>query len=88
MVPAAGGEENQVLDSTLGSEFTVAQRGIYFMGPRGLHYFDFSTRAIRQIRAMQKPTDWVLSVSPDEHWLLYPQFDQSGSDLMLVENFR
>jgi len=29
-----------------------------------------------------------LSVSPDEHWLLYTQIDQGGSDLMLVENFR
>jgi hypothetical protein len=29
-----------------------------------------------------------MSVSPDEHWLLYSQVDQAGSDLMLVENFR
>jgi eukaryotic-like serine/threonine-protein kinase len=29
-----------------------------------------------------------LGVSPDERWLLYVQYDQSGSDIMLVENFR
>jgi hypothetical protein len=27
------------------------------------------------------------AVSPDERTILYPEFDQDGSDLMLVENF-
>lgn len=26
-------------------------------------------------------------VSPDGRWLLYTQVDQSGSDIMLMENF-
>jgi hypothetical protein len=26
-------------------------------------------------------------VSPDERTILYPQLDEAGSDLMLVENF-
>ncbi len=30
----------------------------------------------------------VLSVSPDGQWSLYDQEDVSGSDLVLVENFR
>ncbi len=30
----------------------------------------------------------ALTVSPDGQRLLYSQIDQSGSDLMLVENFR
>lgn len=29
-----------------------------------------------------------LSVVPDGRWLIYTREDQSGSDLMLVENFR
>ncbi len=29
-----------------------------------------------------------LSVSADDQWALYSQYDDSGSDLMLVENFR
>lgn len=29
-----------------------------------------------------------LAVSPDGRWLLYPQVDQAGSDILLVENFR
>jgi hypothetical protein len=29
-----------------------------------------------------------VAVSPDGRWILYTQFDQAGSELMLVENFR
>jgi hypothetical protein len=29
-----------------------------------------------------------LAVSPDGRWILYDQLDQSGSDIMLVENFQ
>ncbi|HEX4947992.1 MAG TPA: hypothetical protein VFZ34_15075 [Blastocatellia bacterium] len=29
-----------------------------------------------------------LTVSPDGCWLLYTRIDQSGSDIMLMENFR
>ena len=28
-----------------------------------------------------------LSVSPDQRFIMYGQTDQSGSDLMLIENF-
>jgi hypothetical protein len=29
-----------------------------------------------------------VAVSPDGRWILYTPFDQAGSELMLVENFR
>ena len=29
-----------------------------------------------------------VAVSPDGRWLLFSEFDQAGSELMLVEGFR
>jgi hypothetical protein len=31
---------------------------------------------------------WGFSVSPDEHWILYAQWEGARENLMLVENFR
>ena len=37
---------------------------------------------------LTKPVDLGLAVSPDGRYLLFAQNDFSGSDLMLVENFK
>lgn len=87
-VPVAGGEETQVLESVLNSLFVPTQNGIYFISRQRLEFFDFSTGISRPISTIEKPTFPGLTISPDSHWLLYPQVDEGGSDLMLVENFR
>jgi Tol biopolymer transport system component len=94
-VPVEGGEERQVLGSLgLWSNFALVSQGIYFI-PRSelaagssIQFFDFANQKIRPIGAIEKPVFFGLSVSPDGRWILYSQFDQGGSDLMLVENFR
>jgi hypothetical protein len=43
---------------------------------------------VTQIATLEKPFFLGLSVSPDGRWLIYSQLDQSGSDIMLMENFR
>jgi hypothetical protein len=52
-----------------------------------LYLFEFATGALKQI-ATTKGLFVGLTISPDRRSILYSQFDQPGSDLMLVENFR
>ena len=52
-----------------------------------------SLRPAAQSRSSRSPrTRWseipALTLSPDGRWLLFAQRDRSGSDIMLVENFR
>jgi Tol biopolymer transport system component/predicted Ser/Thr protein kinase len=92
-IPTGGGKETRVLDSTacLGS-YAIWKRGICFLTPLDRHgqsdlsLYDFTTGKIRKILEVQQLRD--LEISPDGQTILYTQRDQSGSDLMLVENFR
>jgi hypothetical protein len=53
-------------------------------------FLAFDTGAIRQVAALPEGTILAngFSVSPDGHWVLYARRESSGSDIMLVENFR
>jgi Tol biopolymer transport system component len=96
-VSVDGGEETLVLDQVQLGHWAVAQTGIYFMKPPpvarpALELYRFESGEVSQVVALEKdarpgggPT---LTVSPDERWLLRVQEDRSGSDIMLVENFR
>jgi len=90
-----GSQEVKVLDSVDGGgEWTVGKEGMYFfrtpdkMGYRDLCFYEFATGQIRKITTTQRPMESHIAVSPDGRTILYPQFDESGSVLMLVENFR
>ena len=93
-MPRDGGEETQVLEWVQQSFFAVFNEGIYFIprpdsnGRYSLQFFNFATKRIRTITTIERPAFLYLSVSPDGRWILYSQINQSGSDLMLVENFR
>lgn len=91
--PQPGGTESllrgmpALLDSSL---WTIVPRGIYFVPadtPKSVRYFDFATKQVRQIFAVDKNFDDSLSVSPDGRWILYTQRDEGNTDIMLVENF-
>ena len=90
-----GGEETKVLDSVdAGSKWTVRQKGIYYLacrdanGAGDLCFFDFGSGKVRKLlRATRKMTGDI-AISPDGQTVLFSQTDDSGSDLMLVENFR
>ncbi|MGI8958954.1 MAG: hypothetical protein ACR2IV_04160 [Bryobacteraceae bacterium] len=95
-IPADGGEETLVLDHIPDADaghWVAANGGLYFLVREGaratLNFLNFKTGRISPIMPVEKPWDVsALAVSPDGRSLLFDQIDQSGSDLMLVENFR
>jgi Tol biopolymer transport system component/predicted Ser/Thr protein kinase len=94
-MPAAGGEEVKVLDSTHPEAgWTVGEQGIYFFTPADkqghsdICLYKFATGKTSKILTIERNVYYRIAVSPDERTVLYTQFDQAGSDLMLVENFQ
>jgi len=94
--PVSGGTEMQVpgleqVDTS--RHFFVSRTGIYFLAsenpPWTIHFYNFATRQTSDVATIQRTPEFrtpSLSVSPDEHWLLYTQMDQAGKDLMMLKN--
>jgi len=84
----------KVLDSVdSAGEWTVGKEGIYFFrttktGHSEICFYEFASAQTRKILTIQRPPWGHIAIAPDERTILYPQFDESGSVLMLVENFR
>jgi Tol biopolymer transport system component len=58
-----------------------------------IKFLDFRTGQIRLVANVAKPFNFNagtggLAISPDGRWILYQQFDQAGSELMFVKDFR
>jgi dipeptidyl aminopeptidase/acylaminoacyl peptidase len=92
-VPTEGGEELQILDSLHMQSFAVSRQGIFFVprseptAPGRIRFFDFSTRRLSDVLALDKPAFIGLAVSHDGRRLLFSQVDREDSDLMLLDNF-
>jgi serine/threonine protein kinase/dipeptidyl aminopeptidase/acylaminoacyl peptidase len=95
-MPVGGGEETMVLDSTAcHPSYAVWEQGIYFFTPSDKQdrkdlslYEGSSTGRTRKIMTNEQPGAIYMAVSPDGRTILHTRTYQSGSDLMLVENFR
>jgi eukaryotic-like serine/threonine-protein kinase len=93
-MPVSGGEESQVLPFVANRAFSLISDGIYFIpasgadGRSSLQFLSFATGKVKTVAPISGSSGEGLSVSPDGRSILFSQFDEAGSDLMLVENFR
>ena len=93
-MPLSGGEESQVLPSVVNRAFSLVNDGIYFIpeaGADGKSSIQFLNFATAKIKTVAPTSGWPfegLPVSPDGRFILFTQFDEGGSGLMLVESFR
>ncbi|MCP5113134.1 MAG: hypothetical protein GY953_20075, partial [bacterium] len=74
--------------------FVPSDRGIYFVAPPDpegsypVRFYSFAGGNIYQVASLPARPGHALSTSPDGRYLLCTMREQSGADLMLVENFR
>jgi Tol biopolymer transport system component len=78
-------------------QWTCGPNGIFFFyWPEHYHqdvrlkFLDLVTKRIHELARIEKPIigGRNLTLSPDGRYVAYSQIDNSGSDIMLVENFR
>jgi Tol biopolymer transport system component len=98
--PLAGGEEKKVLERVIARAFAVLDDGIYYIDQIGsnpaegrseIRFHQFASGRSRTIASIDYPGVSVgvgFSVAPDRRSFLVTWAQSSGSDLMLVENFR
>jgi Tol biopolymer transport system component len=93
-MPVSGGKESQVLPSVAGNTFCVVKDGIYFIpepgtdGKSSIQFLSFATGKVKMVAPISRPSSEGLSVSPDGRSILFSQIGETGTDLMLVENFQ
>jgi Tol biopolymer transport system component len=97
-MPTAGGKEEFVTghhQAGFWRYWRVTEQGIYFATATSagamLEFYNFANKQISEVARPAHGAERYLpglAVSPDGRSLLYCQMDRSGSDIMMVENFR
>jgi Tol biopolymer transport system component len=97
-IPAQGGQASKLVDGLSSYiNLAVVSGGVYFVpleDRTSIRFLSFTTNTIKTAAKMETniggpgSATGGLTVSPDGRWILCVQVDQSGSELMLVENFR
>jgi dipeptidyl aminopeptidase/acylaminoacyl peptidase len=88
-VPVSGGEEVRVVDKIWNFNFAIGDHGVYFIPETHatVQYLNFATGKVTTIATLAADPAYGFSLAPDERSLLFTQYEEHGSDLMLVENF-
>jgi Tol biopolymer transport system component/DNA-binding winged helix-turn-helix (wHTH) protein len=76
---------------SFGANWTIVREGVYFFPAEDfltLSYFDFASKRARPLFTVGGGVFLGTSVSPDGRDILYAQFDDARSDIMLVDGFR
>ena len=58
-----------------------------FLGRTKLCMYEFATDRTKRLLEVSRTVEMKIAISPDGHTVVYPQVDEAGSDLMVVENF-
>jgi hypothetical protein len=98
-IPVDGGQETEVIRGPLrwSGDWALARDRIYYaharpQGPQSeytIQLFDLASgRTTEVFRQLGSSDHGWLAVSPDERWILYTEYPEWQSELMLVENFR
>jgi eukaryotic-like serine/threonine-protein kinase len=91
-LPMSGGDPVKVLEGVVCFNFTVLEKGAYYINRVGaetrLQYLDFATGKSATVAHNLGEISSGLTVSPDGKTILFTRVDSSADDLMLVENFR
>ena len=91
-IPASGGQPVKVLEGVVQLDFTVFDRGIYYIDQPAdearLQFYSLATGRSTTVARNLGDIGQGLTVSPDGRTILYPRMDSPVNDLMLVENFR
>jgi eukaryotic-like serine/threonine-protein kinase len=95
-IPIEGGQATMVLEDLSNyRNLAILESGLVFVPNRNtssLQFLGFATGKITPLANFDRPIAFNaqggLAVAPDGRSILYTQFEQAGSELMLVENFR
>ena len=88
----AGGPEVEIAPKVVDyTTFSITAKGAYFLPDRKtLQLVDAATGRITTVAKAEKESfgNFGISVSLDDAYMVFAEVEPSGSDLMLVENFR
>ena len=95
MLPLVGGQARPVLDSVYGRSFAVMDDGIYYLtqpradGGSSINLHRFATDKNEElVRFKERAFSMGLTVSPDRKTFLFTTWARSGSNVMVVDDFR
>ena len=94
-MPIQGGEATRITPNlSHSSAYAVSAEGVYFVpapaddAGASIHFLEFASGDSHKVAELPVRTRQGMSVTRDGKNLIWSQQDQTGADLMLVENFR